>query len=218
MRQLRKTRAMTLRELSLTSGISLSHLSAIERGTVNASIAKIQKIADALSVPVPWFFSRRPGNGPLEQNYVVRAENRRNLNVLYCEPAETSGYTDWLVSSTIGGEFHMGVSEYAAYPLDTDDRLFVREGEQHVLILEGVLELRLEDEIIFLREGDSYSIPGEIPHNLRNLSGAPARLVWANAPVIVPKDVIMADGTRLSANLKTADETAQDEKPDGPSG
>lgn len=123
-----------------------------------------------------------------------------------------------MLSSTIGSEFHLGIWDYAALPVDVSEDLYVREGEQHVLILEGLLELRLEDEIIPLGVGDSYSIPGTIPHSIRNRSGAPARLIWANSPVIVPKDVIKTNGTRLSANMKTADETAQDEDEDDPSG
>lgn len=86
-RQIRKARGLTLGALSRDSRVSLSHLSAVERGTVNISVVKLQKIADALSVPISWFFSRRPGNGPLEQRHVVRSENRRNLNVLYGETA-----------------------------------------------------------------------------------------------------------------------------------
>lgn len=203
-RQLRKTRGMTLNEVSRASGVSLSHLSAIERGGVNASISKIQKIADALSVPVSWFFSVRPGDGPLEQNHVVRAGNRRNLNVLYGEPAEASGYTDWLLSSTIGGAYHLGMSDFAPHSDAFEDALYLREGEQHALVIDGELQLRLGDETMTLLAGDSYSIPGDIPHSVRNVTDRPARLIWVNSPVIVPMDVVMTDGTRKTANMQRA--------------
>lgn len=197
-RQLRKARGMTLNQVSRVSGVSLSHLSAIERGSVNASITKIQKIADALSVPVSWFFSVRPGEGLLEQNHVVRAENRRNLNMLYGKATDMTGCTDWLLSSTIGGGFHLGLSDFAPSSGTVEDGLLAREGEQHALVIDGELELRLEDEIITLRAGDSYSIPGGIPRSTRNKSDRPARLIWVNSPVIVPKDAVMKGGSRRS--------------------
>jgi len=185
-RQLRNARGLTLVQLAETSGISVSHVSAIERGAVNASIDKVNRLAEALGVQVAWFFTRRPGTGPLERAHVVRAENRRNLNILYEETAEESGYTDWLLSSTIGGEFYVGLSEYG--PSGAKEELVVREGEQHCLVLEGEIELRLQNEVITLHAGDSYSIPGHVPHQTRNASNHPARMIWVNAPVIIPKD------------------------------
>ena len=40
-RELRRARQMTLADLAEASGVSLSHLSAIERGSVNPSLKKI---------------------------------------------------------------------------------------------------------------------------------------------------------------------------------
>lgn len=178
---------MTLAELATASGISVSHLSAIERGTVSASLRKITAIAEALAVPEDWFFSRRPGSGPMERAYVVRKQNRRNLSMLYQEPEEQSGYVDELLSSSIGGGFYMGVSDYSPHSEDIVTPLFTREGEMHGLVLQGVFELTLDEEVITLRAGDSFSFPGHIVHNARNLSDQPARLLWVNSPVIIPK-------------------------------
>lgn len=185
-RQLRKARGMTLAQLAKTSGISVSHVSAVERGAVNASIEKITRLADALAVPVAWFFTRRSGNGPLERAHVVRAENRRNLNILYGSSAEAIGYTDWLLSSTIGGDFYFGISEYAPWKEAFEEDIVIREGEQHCLLLEGEIELRLQNEFIILHAGDSYSIPGHIPHQISNKSARPARMIWVNSPMIIP--------------------------------
>ena len=186
-RQLRKAREMTLAELASASGMSVSHLSAIERGTVNASLRKITSIAEALAVPEEWFFNRRPGSGPMERAYVVRKRNRRNLSLLYQEPMEKSGYVDALLSSSIGGDFYMGVSDYSPHSEAVETPLFTREGEMHGLVLDGAFELTLEDEVITLQAGDSFSFPGHIVHNARNTSDRPARLLWVNSPVIIPK-------------------------------
>ena len=186
-RELRKARQMTLADLAEASGVSISHLSAIERGTVNPTLGKIGRVAAALGVPEEWFFAFRPGSGPLERRYVVRRANRRNLNVLYGETVEDAGYSDALLSSSVGGGFHMGISDYPPYSETVVDELYSREGEQHGFVLEGELTLRLEDEIITVRAGDSFSFPGHILHSTRNKSANPARLIWVNSPVIIPK-------------------------------
>lgn len=186
-RQLRKARGMTLAELASASGVSVSHLSAIERGTVSASLRKISSIAEALSVPEEWFFNRRSGSGPMERAYVVRKRNRRNLSLLYQEPMEQSGYSDRLLSSSIGGDFYMGVSDYSPHTSDIVTPLFTRDGEMHGLVLDGEFELTLDDEVITLQAGDSFSFPGQIVHNARNVSDKPARLLWVNSPVIIPE-------------------------------
>ncbi|MBY6113492.1 XRE family transcriptional regulator [Mameliella alba] len=186
-RQLRKARQMTLNDLARNSGVSVSHLSAIERGAVNPTLGKIRRIADALGVPEDWFFTPRPGHGPMERTYVVRQENRRNLNLLYGETVDTAGYSDALLSSSLGGEFHMGISDYPPHSEAVADELYARDGEQHALVLEGELTLTLEDEVITVRAGDSFSFPGHILHSTRNKSDKPARLIWVNSPVIIPK-------------------------------
>ena len=186
-RELRKARRMTLAALAEASGVSVSHLSAIERGTVNPSLDKVSKIASGLGVPEAWFFTRRPGAGPAERAYVVRQANRRNLNLLYGETVEQSGYADALLSSSIGGDFYMGISDYPPNSDEVIDHLYEREGEHHGFVIEGELELYLVDETIKLRQGDSYSFPGHLLHRVRNSGEKPARLVWVNAPVIIPK-------------------------------
>lgn len=189
-RELRKARQMTLADLAHASGVSVSHLSAIERGNVNATLDKISRIAIGLDVPEEWFFSARPGDGPLERAYVVRRENRRNLNLVYGQPVDVTGYSDALLSSSLGGEFHMGISEYPPYSEAFVEELYIRDGEAHGLVLEGELTLILEEERIAVREGDSFSFPGHILHCVRNKSDKPARLIWVNAPVIIPKNAV----------------------------
>ena len=191
-RQLRKVRGITLKQLSGLSGISLSHLSAIERGAANPSLDVVKTLADTLGVSMDWFFARRPGAGPMERAHVVRAANRRNLNILYQETPAEIGYEDFLLSSTIGGQFYMGIAEYAPGADRPDEPVRQHEGEQHGVVIEGELEMQIGDEVITLHAGDSYSFDARIPHHGRNRSDKPCRLIWAVSPVVIPKDVVRA--------------------------
>jgi quercetin dioxygenase-like cupin family protein len=60
---------------------------------------------------------------------------------------------------------------------------YVFEGEQHAIVLTGEVELRLGDELIVLRAGDSFSYPSMIAHRFRNRTDQEATMVWAMSPV-----------------------------------
>lgn len=190
-RQLRKARELTLKDLSSGAGVSLSHLSAIERGASNPSMEVLAQIADTLDVPLDWLFPRRTGTGPMEQSHVVRAHNRRDLNMLYAEDVAELGYQDALLSASIGGQFYMGLAIYEPHSDRPDRTLHQPEGEHHGLVLQGELELQLGSEVITLREGDSYSFPADIPHHAVNRSDKVCKLVWAASPVVIPKNAAM---------------------------
>lgn len=199
-RQLRKARQMTLKALCQSSGVSLSHLSAIERGTAQPSMDVLNNVAMALSVTPDWFFARRSGAGPMEQACVVRAQNRRNLNSLYQQNARELGYTDALLSSSIGGDFYMGMSVYEPKSDQQTDALLKHVGEVHAFLIEGELEVQIADEVIVLHEGDSYSCDASIPHRACNRSDRIARLIWAISPVVIPKDVRHSENNKDAAS------------------
>lgn len=187
LRELRKVRDLTLKQLSQLAGISLSHLSAVERGAAKPSIDVLDALSKALDVTPSWFFARRNGRGPLEKAYVVRRQNRRDLNALYDEETAELGYQDSLLSSSIGGAFYMGLAVYSPNSETPGDRMQTHAGETHGFVLEGELEMRLGDETVHLKTGDSYSFDARIPHHARNPSDQVCKLVWAVSPVVIPK-------------------------------
>ena len=190
--QVRKVRQMTLKDLSAATDVSVSHLSAIERGAANPSLATVRRVADALGISADWFFARRPGIGPMERAYVVRRHNRRELNTFYGEKSEVLGLSDELLSSSIGGSFLLGLATYEPHSSRPGHPMYQHEGEQHGYILKGELELQIGDEKITLYEGDSYSFPTAIMHNARNNTDQPCQLIWAISPIVIPKDVVVS--------------------------
>ena len=59
-RQLREGRGIGLRALARSAGLALSHLLAVEKGRANPSIDYLQRIADALSIPVTALLADAP--------------------------------------------------------------------------------------------------------------------------------------------------------------
>lgn len=194
-RQLRQAKGLSLKKLSGLSGVSVSYLSAVERGTRKPALATLTDVASALQVDMQWFFVPQQGNAPLERACIVRRENRRNLSNVYGQSPQELGYYDSLLSSSIGGDFYMGIARYAPKSSHAIRRLHQHEGEEHGCVIQGELEMKLGDEVITLRTGDSYSFDASIPHSARNTTDKEAVLVWAVSPVVIPEAVAIDETT-----------------------
>ena len=184
-REVRKARGVTLKDLSAQVDCSIAYLSRIERGAARVSVEQLEQISAALNVDPKWFFPDRGSNGPLETAHVVRKDKRRPLSNMYSRSAEELGFEDELLSSSLDGGFYLLISRFPAAsgpkqsPLDG----YAFEGEQHGVVLEGEILLLLDDERVVLKKGDSFSYPSTIPHRFRNNGPSEAVMVWAMAPV-----------------------------------
>ncbi len=184
-REVRKARGLTLDALSAQLSCSTAYLSRIELGSARVSDALLTEISTALQVSAGWFEPNQTGEGPLERSHVVRAENRRRLSDMYTRSESELGFRDELLSSTLSGQCYLILSRFAPGTGEAPEPLegYVFEGEQHAIVLTGEVELRLGDELIVLREGDSFSYPSMIAHRFRNRTNQEATMVWAMSPV-----------------------------------
>jgi len=184
-RAVRKARQLTLKQLSELTGRSVAYLSRIELGEARISVDLLTDIGKALNVDPKWFFPSRTGKGFLERSCVVRADARRPLSNLYTRTTDELGFSDELLSSSLAGECYMMISHFpsgADVMLDEDEG-YVFEGEQHGIIIQGGIELKLADEIIQINSGDSFSFSSQIPHRLRNPGDEEAVMISTMTPV-----------------------------------
>lgn len=81
-KQIRKANKMTLSELALRVDSDVGNLSRLERGKQGYSEAMVQKIADALSVPVSELFSSNDANDTVD-SYSVSSMIKKGRNDVY---------------------------------------------------------------------------------------------------------------------------------------
>ena len=184
-RAVRKARRLTLKALSERTGRSIAYLSRIERGGARASVELLADIGEALNVDPRWLFPTRSGRSFNERTYVVRAAARRSLSDLYTRDVGDLGFVDELLSSSIAGDLYMMISRFppGAQNAPHPRRGYSYEGEQHGVIIEGEIELTLDDDVIMLKAGDSFSYATQLPHLMRNVGEAEAVMISAMTPV-----------------------------------
>jgi len=186
-RQLRKVRSITLQQMADAIGKSVGFLSQVERNKTKPSVAALQDISEVLGVHIGWFFQPNLPVVEEEQQYIVRRKNRRRLS--YSELSDTNylGLHDHLLSTNLTGELALGISRYEP-GASTGDDSYEHKGEEAGLVLEGRLELTIEDKKYLLEAGDSFSFESQLKHRYANLSEhEDALVVWANTPITLRK-------------------------------
>jgi transcriptional regulator with XRE-family HTH domain len=157
LRQLRESRAVSMRTLATMSGLSANALSMIERGKTSPSVSTLYRLADALEVPITDFFSP----ATLREKIVfVKADARTRLPFM-------RGLWEGL-----GGENFLGRVMPFMLTLESGassgPNKVVHTGHEFVFCLRGQLEYQVEDTVYALGTGDSLLFAAQLNHSWRN--------------------------------------------------
>ncbi len=171
LRELRKSRGLTLRDLARKADRSPGYLSLVERGKVSPTVSALMRLSDSLGVPVTSFFTPASGRG----NHLLRREHRPIL------ASKSSGARHELLKSPDNkGVLHPMLVSFSPNSRSGDAPHF-HTGEECLVLLKGRLEFTLGDQTYLLRAGDSLTFPSVIPHAWRNRFKGVARGLWVSA-------------------------------------
>ena len=70
--KLRSEKGMTLKNVSVETGLSIGFLSQLERGITTVAIDTLDRIASALSVDISYFFTKDDEEKTSSKSYIVR--------------------------------------------------------------------------------------------------------------------------------------------------
>ena len=173
LRGLRQRQARTLAEVSALTGISVGHLSQLERDLVSPSIKTLHDISRALGVNISWFFTPEM---PLDRasQYVVRRAARRHISF-------AEGIDDYQLNSLAVRQIGLLYSTFAPGS-SSGESPYAHDGEEAGLVIAGKLELWIDGVSLRLDTGDSFSFPSNRPHRYRNPGRAKTVVVWAMTP------------------------------------
>ena len=171
LRAARHRRGLSLRDASELAGMSVSHLSAIECGTRNASLAGLQRLAVALKIQVSDLF----GDKQRPPRRLVKAAERPVL--------DTGDHRIRVESLSVGAallEPHI----YLVEPGGGSQGSYHHDGEESVYVLEGEVEFWLNEvERHTVRAGDCLTFPSTLAHRWRNSGTGRLAMLWVNTPI-----------------------------------
>jgi transcriptional regulator with XRE-family HTH domain len=176
-RDLRRERGLTLAQLAEAAGLSIGHLSQVERGLSTPTIRQLQAVSTALGVRIGWFFRPlEPAASPPDPGaVVVRAGARKRLRY------DGLGMTDFLLTPGLEGRLELLLCTLEP-GAGSGEEPYSHEGEEAGLVLEGALELWVEEERHLLVRGDSFAFASTRPHRYRNPGEVATTVVWAITP------------------------------------
>ncbi|MBC2856401.1 MAG: cupin domain-containing protein [Cetobacterium sp.] len=169
----RNEKGLSLRELATRVELSASFLSQIEQGKASPSIENLKKIANCLDVRVSYLIEDEEVK---KNSDLMRREERK-----YVESIDSNTKIALLTSSNI--EKNMEPILYEIGPGGESGRNFyTHPGEEFIFIVEGSLDIYIEDAVHSLREGDSFYFKSSQRHRFKNNTDRLTKAIWIVTP------------------------------------
>jgi transcriptional regulator with XRE-family HTH domain len=164
MRNIRKSKGLTLKQLGKKIGISPGMLSRLENNQSSPPIATLAKIAQGLEVPISIFFEE--SGETADQKYIVTRKDKRRQVV---RRRSDIGFIYYALNTA--KDLHL-IEAFIMEHLPIKKKLkvlFDHPGEELVLVLRGSIELVYGHETIRLAAGDAIHFDPSIPHRAQNV-------------------------------------------------
>lgn len=152
LKELRKDRKLTLKELAEQTEVSISFLSQVERGKSSVTLESLKKIADALKVNPTIFF---PENTKAEELEEIRQQFY--YKDLSCGMKEAA-YAPILVT---------------LQPGENEGNAFAHGGHEFLFVIEGSLTVVVDEEKVVLEEQQSIMFDASKSHYWYNYTDKP---------------------------------------------
>jgi transcriptional regulator with XRE-family HTH domain len=174
LKELRRSRGLTLTQLAERTNLSVGSLSQVERGLVSPTIRTVYAVSTALGVSPAWIIDpdsvkAQDPDGP----YIVRSTrrkpffNRNGVTKHLATPEVEARYTGFIVTLEPNGS--------------SGDEQYTHAGEEIGLVLSGSLILEIEDKTYRVNTGDSFAFPSSLAHRFYNDTSMDTVVFWINS-------------------------------------
>ena len=184
-REARKKKGMTLKQVADATGYTIGHISQIERNLTSPTLSALRKIAACLECSEVWLIMgeseqsllpQSSGESDSRKSYLIRKENRIPMKI----PEIDISYSIFTPSHLPDGR----AAKITGLMVRMQPRHWVTEQmishttyDESLLLLKGELELHMDNSVYTVHEGDSFYIPSGSLHNYMNRSKEEAVIV-----------------------------------------
>ena len=172
LRELRRRRSLSIRQLAIRSGVAHSTVSLIERDQISPSIDTLGAVLDALGSTLTAFFSDLQPASTISPFYPVG-------------DSVEIGNPDAISYKVVGMNYPnrqlLMLHETYAVGADTGEAIF-HAAHEAGLILKGAVEVTVGNQKQVLREGDGYYFDSRLPHRFRNVAEGKSEILSAVTP------------------------------------
>lgn len=183
-REMRKRRGLTLKEVAEATGYTIGHISQIERNLKSPSLVALRKIATCLNCSEVWLImddselsakSSEEGKKSKE-SYLMRKENRIPMKIPEID-VSYSIFTPSKLPNAQEAQMTGLIVRLKPNTWVTEKMISHGNYDESLLLLKGELELRIDNSTYMIYEGDSFYIPKNCLHNYLNTSNEEATII-----------------------------------------
>ena len=183
-REMRKRRGLTLKEVAEATGYTIGHISQIERDLKSPSLVELRKIAACLNCSEVWLImddselsakSSEEGKKSKE-SYLMRKENRIPMKIPEID-VSYSIFTHSKLPNAQEAQMTGLIVRLKPNTWVTEKMISHGNYDESLLLLKGELELRIDNSTYMIYEGDSFYIPKNCLHNYLNTSDEEATII-----------------------------------------
>ena len=183
-REMRKRRGLTLKEVAEATGYTIGHISQIERDLKSPSLVALRKIAACLNCSEVWLImddselsakSSEEGKKSKE-SYLMRKENRITMKIPEID-VSYSIFTPSKLPNAQEAQMTGLIVRLKPNTWVTEKMISHGNYDESLLLLKGELELRINNSTYMIYEGDSFYIPKNCLHNYLNTSNEEATII-----------------------------------------
>ncbi|GAL17305.1 transcriptional regulator GABA/putrescine utiliation cluster [Vibrio maritimus] len=168
---LREQAGLSQRELAKRAGVTNGFISQIESNAVSPSVAFLSKLLSKIPSSMAEFFAI---DEPQPEQFYTRRQEQPEIGRDKISYRQVGHYHE---------DRHIGMLRETLFPgADTGKEMLVHEGQECGVVVQGELELTVDDQVTVLLEGDSYYFDSQRPHRFRNTTDADCVIVSANSP------------------------------------
>ncbi len=180
LKSVREDRGLTQRDLAGRAGLTNGAISLIEQNKSSPSVASLKRLLDAIPMTMSEFFSEFEGNEA--PKYFYSADELIELS-----PQDTGQFngTPRVSLRQVGdASRHALQMLHEIYPpgSDTGPDLISHEGEEGGVVVSGIVEITVEDQVRVLNPWDGYLFDSRLPHRFRNIGETDCVIISACTP------------------------------------
>lgn len=173
-RKLRKSKKITLKELSDGSGVDLATLSRIETSKMTGTVKSHQAIASALGLSLPQLY----GDMELEHK-PVDFQSRENRTDVFIHNDKAS--YDMLTGKVLSKKM-MPVMLKIAAGGQTSPEEFPKQTERFIFMLKGECKAHVGPQAYTLKKGQTLYFDASLSHYFKNTGNEEARAISVITP------------------------------------
>ena len=175
LKSVRIERGKTLKEVAVAVGCSESQLSKIENNQTLPSLPLLHGLVLVLDTNIAWLFETDDRGATI----IDREGTRPRIHL------DSLRRGAGLVLERIipySKTYQLQCNIHHVEPFGASEGMITHEGEEVGYVLEGSVDLIIEDTVYSLSKGDLFYFPSLRPHGYRNPSPSPASIFWVNTP------------------------------------